>query len=126
MTREPATLAALDLVRVPASLREPEASCTKTHRAAGQTGGSTQRSGDRSDDADVLRLVALAALGHVELDALTLFQRTVTVALDGAEVHEDVGATIARDEPIPLLIVEPLDGAGSQDRAILSVSAGRF
>src|SRR6185503_1748978 len=33
------------------------------------------------------------------------------ISLDGAEVHEHVGASFAGDEAVPLCIVEPLHGA---------------
>ena len=95
MTREPTTLAALDTIRVPGTSREVAACRPKTRSSRRHNRRLDNDHMNRSDDADVLRLVAFAALGHVELDALTLLERTVTVALDGAEVHEDVGATIA-------------------------------
>src|SRR5690606_17788178 len=53
----------------------------------------------RSERADVLRLQALGALLHVELDALVLLERAVAARLDGAEVSEDVLPTVlGRDE----------------------------
>ena len=44
--------------------------------------------------ADVLCLKTLGALRDLELDLLALFERTVAVARDGAEVREDVGAAV--------------------------------
>src|SRR5215211_2390143 len=63
----------------------------------------------RSDGADLLGLRALLALRHVELDALVLIQRPVTIGGDGRVVHENVGgAVVRRDEAEALLGVEPL------------------
>src|SRR6476620_5208546 len=77
---------------------------------------------DCSDGADVLRLFTLATGGNVELDALTLFQRTVSVALNRGEVNEDVVAALTRDEAETLVGVEPLDGAGCHDVLLVSVA----
>jgi hypothetical protein len=77
---------------------------------------------DVSDSADVLRLFALTTGGNVELDALTLFERTVSVALDRGEVNEDVVAALTRDEAETLVGVEPLDGAGCHDVLLVSVA----
>src|SRR3954470_16684475 len=62
--------------------------------------------------ADVLRLRALLALSHVELDALVLVEGLVPLRLDRREVAEDVGAAVVLgDEPKALLRVEPLHSA---------------
>src|SRR5437899_925426 len=47
-----------------------------------------------SDDPDALRLVALRALRHLELDGLTLLEGLVAVALDGGVVHEEIRAAL--------------------------------
>src|ERR671929_1067555 len=59
-------------------------------------------------------LSALGALHDLELDLLSLGQRLVAVHRDRGEVHEDVLATLTLDEPVALLVREPLDGALSQ------------
>src|SRR5206468_5917626 len=58
---------------------------------------------------DVLCFLPLAAGGDVELDVLALAQRLVAGALDVGVVHENVVASIARDEAVTLLRVEELD-----------------
>src|SRR5207248_5481473 len=63
------------------------------------------------DRLDVRGLGALGALDDLELHALALGQRLVAVHLDRREVDEDVLATLALDEPVALLIREPLHGA---------------
>src|SRR3982750_4736588 len=77
---------------------------------------------DISDGADVLGLFTLATGRNVELDALTLFERTVAVALNRGEVNEDVVAALTRDEAETLVGVEPLDGAGCHDVLLVSVA----
>src|SRR3712207_5331848 len=65
-----------------------------------------------SDGADVLRLRALLALRHVELDPLGLVERAVAGTRDRREVAEDVGtAAVLLDEAEALLRVEPLRSA---------------
>src|ERR671917_2158085 len=81
---------------------------------------SRERSG--SERADVLRLRALRALRHVELDALVLLERAVARRLDGGEVGEDVSrAVLGGDEAVALLSVEPLHGSGSHVNSFKSV-----
>ena len=73
-----------------------------------------------SEPADVLGLQALRALCDLELDLLALFERTVAVARDGAEVCEDVGRAVVRsDEAEALFGVEPLDGSGCHTAVLL-------
>src|SRR5207248_5831319 len=66
------------------------------------------------DRLDVRGLSALGALHDLELNTLTFGQRLVTLLGDRREVHEDVFATLTLDEPIALLVREPLHGALSQ------------
>src|SRR6266568_4002790 len=73
--------------------------------------GSAQRP-KPSDGTDVLRFLALLAGRDVELDALSLVESSVSVTLDGREVHEDIVPPLDGDEPVALLCVEPLDRAG--------------
>jgi len=47
----------------------------------------------------VARLEALRAFEQVELDSLAFVQRAVAVLLDGGEMHEDILAGGALDEP---------------------------
>src|SRR5215218_1556734 len=56
-------------------------------------------------------LGALLTLGDVELDRLALVQGAIV--LDGAGVHEHVGAGLGLDEAVALVGVEPLDGSTS-------------
>src|SRR6187401_934621 len=73
-------------------------------------GRSELRSGE---DANVRGLQALLALLHFELHALVLSERLEAVALDVAEVGEEVGAArVLRDEAEALALVEPLHGSG--------------
>src|SRR5689334_2557411 len=60
---------------------------------------------------DHVRLRALLTLRDLEVDPLPLFQGAVTVHLDRAVVDENIRTTVDRDEAVPLLRVEPLDGA---------------
>src|ERR1041384_3707089 len=58
-------------------------------------------------------LRALLALLGLVLHLRTFVQRAIAAALNGAEVDEQVLATLIRgDEPITLVRVEPLDGSG--------------
>src|SRR6476469_10962686 len=67
---------------------------------------SSLRDGD-----DVPRLGALSSLSTLKLDLRTLCKRLVAVAGDSAVVDEHVLATVrGGDEPVPLCVVEPLDG----------------
>src|SRR5439155_22514078 len=63
------------------------------------------------DCLDVRGLGALGPLYDLELHALALGQRLVAVHRDRREVDEDVLATLTLDEPVALLIREPLHGA---------------
>src|SRR5207245_2531534 len=67
-------------------------------------GGPTGRSANHTD---VLGLRALRARRHVELHLVVLFEVPITLALNRAEVHEDVGTALLGDEPVSLLSVEP-------------------
>src|SRR3954447_25354266 len=65
------------------------------------------------DDAHVLCLRAFLALLEVELDVRALRKRLEPLALQRAEVDENVLASVARgDESEPLRVVEPLNGSG--------------
>src|ERR1700690_3929168 len=64
-----------------------------------------------SDDSDVLGLLALPALCHVELDALALVEGLVSVTLDCGEVNEHVVTLLAGDEAVTLFGIEELDRA---------------
>src|SRR5215218_10184657 len=65
--------------------------------------------GGRRSYLDGLR--ALLTLGDVELDRLALVQRAIV--LDGAGVHEHIGAGLGLEEAVALVGVEPLDGSNS-------------
>src|SRR5438552_4628545 len=70
---------------------------------------------------DVGGLEALGASGHLELDPVTLGEALEALSLDGAEVHENVLATLLSDESEALRVVEPLHCSLSHDLP-LSVS----
>src|SRR5260370_32121422 len=76
-----------------------------------RTGTGCTTPSERSDDADAAGFVALAARSDLELDALTLLEGLVALALDLREVHEHVVAVFARDEPVTLFSVEELHRA---------------
>src|SRR4051812_31472833 len=66
----------------------------------------------RSERADLRGLRTLRSLRDLELDALVLLERAVTVSDDRREVHEDIGATaVLGNETKALFGVEPLDAA---------------
>src|SRR6266540_6360569 len=69
------------------------------------------RSGGAADDAYLVCLLSLWPPGDIELDPLTLLQRSVSLADDRREVYENILAAIDGDEPVALLGVEPLHGA---------------
>src|SRR5207253_8464860 len=64
-----------------------------------------------SDHSDVLRFLTLLAGGHIELDALTLIQGLIAVALNIREMDEHIIALLAGDKAVTLVGVEELDGA---------------
>src|SRR5215471_6565682 len=65
------------------------------------------------NDLDVAGLGALLPLGRLELDARALGERLEALAVDRAEVYEDVLAAFVRgDEPVSLRVVEPLHDSG--------------
>jgi hypothetical protein len=56
---------------------------------------------------------AFLTLLDLKLDALPFRQTAISIPLNGGEMHKHIAATIvAGDEPITLLIAEPLDGSG--------------
>ena len=63
-----------------------------------------------SDELDLRRLQALRALGDFEGNTLPLLKRLVTVLGNLREVNEHVIAALALDEPVALLVAEPLHG----------------
>ena len=56
----------------------------------------------------VLRLEALGATDHVELDRLAFLEAPETVRLNRRKVHEDVFAILAADKTKSLCVVKPL------------------
>src|SRR4029453_4608861 len=73
----------------------------------------------RSDGSDVGRLLALRAVGDVELGRLAPREGLVPLAFDRREVDEHVVLPLARDEPEALLVAEPLHGALLCQRPLL-------
>src|SRR4051812_29735073 len=64
-----------------------------------------------SRETNHVRLRPLLTLRDLELDPLALFKGAVAVHLNRAVVDEYIRTTVDRDEAVPLLRVEPLDGA---------------
>ena len=60
----------------------------------------------------ILCLRTFIALGNRELYALTILQRSVTLAADGPKVHEDVFTLLSLDEAVSFTVIKPLDCAG--------------
>jgi|WetSurMetagenome_2_1015567.scaffolds.fasta_scaffold34219_4 hypothetical protein len=56
-----------------------------------------------------IRLGALLSLNDVELNVIALFQRFVSIQLDGRVVNEHIRPVFPPDESVPLRVVEPLD-----------------
>ena len=69
------------------------------------------------DLGDVAGLRALGTVNDLELHRLTFLERTETVALNSRVVDEDIAASVALDEAIPLRVVEPLDLACDTHRS---------
>ena len=99
--------------RCAAPAADSVAGCHEGPRSASDRGPSGEgQSCWPQSGRDLVCLRALLALGDLELDALLLLERPVAAGLDGAVVNEDVcGAVVGGDEAVPLLGVEPLDGA---------------
>jgi hypothetical protein len=62
----------------------------------------------RLEAGDVRCLQALRPAGHFEFNRLAFVQRLVPLSLNGREVHEDIFAGLALDEPVPFAGIEPL------------------
>src|SRR5262249_20383428 len=60
---------------------------------------------------NVLRLQPLRSLGDLELDRLAFGERTEALPLNRAVVDEHIRSVLARDEAVPLGVVEPLHSA---------------
>src|SRR5207249_10947992 len=88
-----------------------------------QTREAVPRAVGRSGLADVPRLQALRAIGHVELDLLAFSQRPETIALDGRVVHEHVLAALLGDEAETLRFVEPLHRTTRHVKLLLLIGA---
>src|SRR5712691_4189202 len=78
----------------------------------------------RLDLGHVAGLRALRTVDDLELHRLAFLERTEAVALNGRVVHEDVTASVALDEPVPLGVVEPLDLACDAHRSSLLAMTG--
>jgi len=75
-----------------------------------------------SDYADVLGFLALLAGRGVELDALTLFEALVALALDVGEMDKHVITLLARDESESLFCIEKLHCACCHEYSILKAA----
>ena len=72
------------------------------------------------EQSHVLSLRAFLAIGHGELDFLTLSQGLETSALDGGEVNENVRSLGLLDEAKALGLIEPFYLAGANVRHVVS------
>src|SRR5436190_17111324 len=74
----------------------------------------------RLDGDDALRLGALRPVDRLELHVRALGERLETLSDDRRVMDEHVLAPVSRgDEPIPLRVVEPLDGSGCHTKHLL-------
>ena len=71
-----------------------------------------RRSEELLGRANVDGLKTLLSLLNFELNRLTLFESAISIDLDRAVVHEDVGTVLLRDESITLFRVKPLHRSG--------------
>src|SRR5262249_4709371 len=71
------------------------------------------------DLGNVAGLRAFGTVNDLELHCLAFLERPEPVALNGRVVHEDVAASVALDETVPLGVVEPLDLACDAHRSSL-------
>jgi hypothetical protein len=90
----------------------------RNDEAAGTGPAASTLPSEKSDHANVLRFVTLAARGYVELDVLTLFERLVSLTLNVRVVDEDVLLTFERDEAEALLGVEEFHCSCSQPNCL--------
>ena len=74
-------------------------------------------SGACLDLGNVAGLRALGSVNDLELHCLAFLERPEAVALNRRVVHEDVTASVALDESVPLGVVEPLDLACDAHRS---------
>src|SRR5690349_339969 len=114
MPRNKATYVAIARILPPNAKEPPD-----------RTGGSSDRSCDRSDHANVLRLFPLAAGTGVELDPLALLEGAVAVALDRRVVDEHVVTLLARDETVTLFRIEELDRTCCHEHSFLGLRTGQ-
>src|SRR5262245_8278244 len=104
-------------IRNPTSLRPRVPNTCQAVQAGNERGRARPsrarpRLASAAERADVLRLRALLALGHVELDPLVVFEAAEPGRVDRRVVDEDVGTPVVwGDEAEPLLGVEPLHSA---------------
>src|SRR5215510_2462383 len=85
---------------------------TGNERGRARCDRARPRLASAAERADVLRLRALLALGHAELDPLVVFEAAEPGRVDRRVVNEDVGTPVVwGDEAEPLLGVEPLHSA---------------
>src|SRR5579862_671285 len=98
------------------SLRAPSGHLNlpfSTRMATGRDASRRRLPGSLADHGYVRRLRAFLALLRLVLDARTLGEGPVALALDRREVDEQVLAAVGRrDEPVALVAVEPLHGSG--------------
>src|SRR6478752_10588550 len=73
-----------------------------------------------SDRTNVAGLVTLVAGRYLELHPLTLGEGAEAVHLDRRVMDKDVRALVSGDEPVALVVVEPLHRARRHARAPLS------
>jgi hypothetical protein len=76
-------------------------------------------SGSFSQAGYLVCLRAFLTFYDIEFDVIAFFEAFVSIRLDGAVVHEDIGTLIASDEPVTFCIVEPLHFAFVECHATL-------
>src|SRR5690606_14405978 len=97
---------------VPRGNRRGAATARWSHRAVAGSDMTTLDVAPDSEDPYALGLRALLSLGGLELHPLAFVQLSESVALDAAEMDEDVlPAIVRRDEAVALVTVKPLHGA---------------
>ena len=57
----------------------------------------------------LISLGAFASLDDIELDLVAFFEALIPLALNGAVMNEDIGATITPEESVPFCVVEPFN-----------------
>src|SRR5581483_4182095 len=101
--------------------RCPPLRCVRTELGGARRSARAPDSLRRDDD--VRRLGTLRAFPLFERDARALGERLVAVAGDVRVMDEEILRSLIRgDEPVPLRIVEPLDGSACHENTSLTTA----